>query len=234
MTEADGLTPDDDALAAEYVLGVLPHGERLDVISRLQSEPDLRALVAFWEHRLVPLTLAITPETPPRRVYAAIERRLFAPETPRAAPWGWRGLVFWQGLSAASLAALAVMAGLYFMVPAPVPLQPTGFVAELSGEAGAVRLVAFYDAASGQLRLNRTEGTAATGRAFELWLIAGPEKPVSLGVLPADARTVLSLPEELAAKLGAAVLAISDEPAGGSATGLPTGAVLATGKVSAI
>ena len=126
------------------------------------------------------------------------------------------------------------MVGLYFSQPEPVALQPAGFVAELSGETGAVRLVAFYDAASGQLRLHRTEGTAATGRAFELWLIAGAEKPVSLGLLPDDARTVLSLPEALTAKLGAAVLAISDEPAGGSATGQPTGAVLATGKVSAI
>lgn len=233
MSEASGITPDDDALAAEYVLGVLPHSERLDIIERLEQEPELRAKVAFWEHRLVPLSFAIAPVSPPEGAYAAIEQRLFEHGEPSPAPWSWNSLMFWRGLSAASLAALAVMFGLYLRIPAPAPVT-SAFVAEIAGETSTVRLLAFYDAASGQLRLTRTEGTAATGRAFELWLIAGQEKPVSLGVLPDDQRAVLSLPEPLKAKLATGVLAISDEPAGGSPTGQPTGAVLATGKVSAI
>ena len=51
MTEADPLTPDgaDDALAAEYVLGVLDIGERLAAEARLRTDAGFRARVAAWE-----------------------------------------------------------------------------------------------------------------------------------------------------------------------------------------
>ena len=178
----------------------------------------------------MPLGFGIEPVRPPSRVLHAIEARLFVP----AARRGWRGLLFWQGLSVASLSALAVMVALYVRLPSPPPATNTVYIAELEGATGAVRLAALYDARTGVLKLNRTEGTAATGRAYELWLIEGQDRPVSLGVLPVDQRSTLALPEALRAKIGSAVLAISDEPAGGSPTGQPTGAVLATGKVSAI
>lgn len=221
---------EDDALAAEYVLGVLPHAERLGVAQRMRSDARLMSRIQFWENALVPLGLRIAPVRPPARVLQAIESRLFAPAPRRF----WRGLLFWQGLSVASLTALAVMVALYVRLPLPAPLSSPTYVAELSGPAGAVRLAALYDAGTGVLKLNRTEGSAAAGRDYELWLIEGQNKPISLGVLPAGQRSAILLPETLRRKIGSAILAISDEPAGGSPTGQPTGAVLATGKVSAI
>jgi anti-sigma-K factor RskA len=70
---------------------------------------------------------------------------------------------------------------------------------------------------------------------LQLWLIAGNDAPVSLGVLPAQAMVALQVPAAVSARLAPdAVLAVSDEPPGGSPTGQPTGAVLAMGPLNAI
>ena len=102
------------------------------------------------------------------------------------------------------------------------------------GETSSVKLIAYYDDATGELRLNRTAGTAAANRSLELWLIVGSDAPVSLGVLPAENTTRVSIPPHLRRKLQGSVLAISEEPAGGSPTGAPTGPVLGTGQLTAV
>ena len=76
-----------------------------------------------------------------------------------------------------------------------------------------------------------SSGGARPGRALELWLIEGDDPPVSLGVLPDTEATVLQVDAAVAAALPGGVLAVSDEPPGGSPTGQPTGDVLATGQV---
>ena len=74
------------------------------------------------------------------------------------------------------------------------------------------------------------DGTAAA----ELWLIEGGQPPVSLGVLPDTALARVPVSGELAARLGpGAQLAVSDEQAGGSTTGVP-GEVVALGEVARI
>ena len=93
---------------------------------------------------------------------------------------------------------------------------------------------AVYDGADGTLRLTRTDGVAEPGRALELWAIAPDSAPVSLGLLGADAQGRVTLPEALRGEAGAITFAISDEPAGGSPTGAPTGAVLAVGRLGGI
>jgi anti-sigma-K factor RskA len=110
-----------------------------------------------------------------------------------------------------------------------------GYVAQLAGDAAGLRLAAFYDAKTGVLKLNRVAGGPPQGRDLQLWLIAGNDAPVSLGVLPAQAMVALQVPAAVSARLAPdAVLAVSDEPPGGSPTGQPTGAVLAMGPLNAI
>ena len=103
--------------------------------------------------------------------------------------------------------------------------------AQIAAEDGALIVKASYDATSGALYVDRTIGAAAPGRALELWLVAGDDAPVSLGVLPEAREARLSVPENLRIKIAGGVLAISDEPPGGSPTGVATGAVLATGAI---
>jgi anti-sigma-K factor RskA len=224
---------DDNAMAAEYALGVLPHAERQTFARRLESDAALRDKVRFWEMHFASLAEEIAPATPPAHLRGAIEKTLFAAGTTPATGW-WQSLALWRGVSLASLAGLVVAVGLLARGPETAPEPGPSLVSELRSETGAVNLVVLYDARKGELRLNRTQGTAATGRDFELWLIEGGNAPVSLGVLPASATGILPVREALRAKLENSVLAISDEPAGGSPTGQATGTVLATGKVTEI
>jgi anti-sigma-K factor RskA len=216
--------------AAEYVLGVMTAAERQAFAQRLSNDAALRAEVVYWENRLATLADDAAPVAPPASVYAAVEKRLFAETAPQK-PGLLQSLGFWRGLSFASIAAAVALSAMLLTQPRGGGETAGTLIAELAGESKAVRLAVAYDASAGALNINRVEGAAASGRVFELWLIEGGNAPVSLGVLPADARGTVVVPEQLRAKLPNAVLAISDEPTGGSPTGAPTGAVLATGQV---
>ena len=230
MSKHPNQLPEDDAmLAAEYALGVMQGAERDAFARRMADEPALAAAVRNWDEHFVSFANELEPAVPPARVQKQLETRLFGEEKK---PSLWNSLGFWRGLAIASLAAVVVVGG-WNLRPAG---DATGaaLVAQVAGEANAIKLVAYYDETKGELRLNRTEGTAAAGRSFELWLIAGNDAPVSLGVLPAANTTKLEVPDNLRAKFKGGVLAVSDEPAGGSPTGAPTGAVLATGQLATI
>jgi len=224
--------PDDNMLVAEYVTGVLPAGERKAFENRLSASTALQAQVRVWEEHFISLTDMITPVAAPKHVLQNVENRLFGkPQTRQS----WlQSLAFWRGLSFASLGAFAVAVALYVQSPKDLPGGGENYVAELSAPNDSLKLVAFYDDQKAQIKLNRVAGTPAAGRVFELWLIQGKNPPVSLGVLPTHTTGTVSLNASLKAKLAGAVLAISDEPTGGSPTGQPTGAVLATGNLHAI
>ncbi len=234
MTRDTGLDPGDDLRAAEYVLGVLPHGERAALARRIATDQALAERVRFWDEQFAPLLASVEPVPPPASLLAAVERRLFPAPAARS-PSFRESLAVWRGVSAALAAALVVISLLFIVPRISAPAQETALVAELSGPGEALRLAAFYDSERGILRLNRIAGAPQAMRDFELWLIEGGHPPVSLGTLPPEAVAAVPLRPEIAAKFAAgAVLAVSDEPDGGSPTGQPTGAVLATGKLSAI
>ncbi len=220
---------EDHILAGEYVLGVLPHAERQAFAERLAREPDLQRLVTAWEQRLSPLVDAIEPVTAPPAMWNTLENRLFPQQVPAATSW-WNSLAIWRTLAGGALAAALVLAAVLINRP---DVAGSNLVAQVAGESD-LKLVALYDPQTATLRVNRTAGTAVQGRVFELWLIAGKDAPVSLGVLPADSTQRITVPVALRERLAGSVLAISDEPTGGSPTGLPTGAVLATGLMTAI
>ncbi len=222
---------DDDMLAAEYALGVMQEPDRRTFEARLSTEPALRARLRAWDEHFTHFADAIEPVEPPASLQKSLETRLFG--KPDAKPGFWHSLALWRGLAFTSCAALLAL-GVY---TTQVSISPSGgdaLVAEVRGESNAVTLAAYYDEAKGELRVNRVAGTAAAGRSFELWLIVGNDPPVSLGVLPDAATTRLAVPQALRSKFRGGVLAISDEPKGGSTTGAPTGAVVATGKLTVI
>ncbi|WP_178123844.1 anti-sigma factor domain-containing protein, partial [Pseudomonas sp. BAV 4579] len=72
-------------------------------------------------------------------------------------------------------------------------------------------------------------------RSAEVWIITADGKPRSLGLLDDATAVTLAVPAGLAPALTpGAVLAISLEPRTGSPTGLPTGPVIAQGKIIAL
>jgi anti-sigma-K factor RskA len=226
-------TPEDDMLAAEYALGVLQGPDRDAFAARLANEPALAAALRQWEEQLHPMADAIAPVAPPARLQKSLETRLFGADQPMQKTSLWNSLGFWRALAGASLAVVLGL-GAWSLRPVDNPQSPAALVAQVAGETKAVSLVAYYDATTGDLRINRTDGAPASGRSFELWIIAGKDAPVSLGVLPDQTPSRHSIPVALREKFKGGVLAISDEPKGGSPTGAPTGAVLATGALTEV
>ena len=223
---------DDAMLAAEYALGILPHAERITFAKRLATDPSLQEEVAFWETHYQGLLDEVDPVAPPAETFSKIESRLFQPDGKKNGILG--SLAFWRRLAfAAMLMVVALSSLLYLERQTPDQSGPT-YIAEIKGDTGAIRLAALYDAKSGAMQFNRLEGEPAKGRDFELWLIAESDTPISLGVLPKQTKGTIQLSPELQTKIPGSVLAVSDEPAGGSPTGQVTGPVIATGKVSSI
>ena len=101
--------PDDNALAGEYVLGVLPLADRRMVEERMGRDSAFAALVSSWQVDLSSLDDAYQPETPPKGVKARVDARLFA-EAAKPAGGLWGSLVFWRGLAFASVATAAAFA----------------------------------------------------------------------------------------------------------------------------
>jgi anti-sigma-K factor RskA len=233
MTDRRTLQEEDVHLAAEYALGVLQGPERQAFERRIAQEPALAAEVRDWDESLVGLADGYSPAPPPRQGWARIEARLFAASAADVKPSLWSSLGFWRGLAALSLAGVIGLGAWNVLVTSRTPATPT-IIAQVQNEAAKLKLAVAFDSATNELRLNRLEGSPAAGRSLELWLIAGSAAPVSLGILPADATARITLPEPLRDKLVGSILAVSDEPEGGSPTGAPTGAVLATGELTRV
>jgi anti-sigma-K factor RskA len=199
---------EDDALAAEYVLGVLALRDRQSVEARMKADPGFAGLVAAWEERLSPLNddydTAPAPNLLPR-----IEARLF-PNTSRRAGLG---ILRW-------LAGLAVAASLVLvLVTTLIPPQQV-LVATLA--TSDARLSYEVRSFGDTLQVTRVAGVPAVeGQVHELWLIAPDAAPVSLGLLEAETLTV-----RYPVPPAGWTLAVSIEPAGGSPTGAPTGPVI--------
>ena len=144
----------------------------------------------------------------------------------------WHSLTFWRGFSfaAGALAAACLTALIY--LGSITQQQP--LVASIEG-GGHRHFVATIDARRGTVAVVPAAFSADPTRVPELWLIPADGKPRPVGLLRADETVTLTLPAEFAAfAKGDAVLAVSLEPPGGSTTGLPTGPVIATGKLTSL
>lgn len=231
-----------DRLAAEYVAGLLRGPARRRLEALLPAHPALRDAVRAWQDRLLPLTLAVAPQTPSPAVWRRIEARIHgaaAAPASRAAvePVGWwRLLAFWRGVSAfAGVAALTLAVLLANPGPTAPPiivvLSPTTPAA--GSPPGGVALASFVASISGDGRAVVTrplvDVNVESGRVLELWAAAGTGAPRSLGLISASGASVVgktTLPK------GTDHLAVSLEPPGGSPTGAPTGPVVYSGKLA--
>ena len=228
---SDPLDMDDDAaLAAEYAMGLLEGEEARQARARSLSDPVFAAEVAFWQERLAALADEVEDASPLPAVKGALEARLFGAAE---RPGGWlSGAGLWKGLTAFASAAAAVFAFLAF-APDDIAGPPALFVSEIASVDQSLRVLAVVDATAHQVRLTRSGGAPAPGRVLELWGIpADGSGPVSFGVMPDSETADFTVPDALLGKANGLVLAISDEPEGGSPTGQPTGEILATGDVT--
>jgi len=221
--------PEDDLLAAELALGVLEGAERITAVQRAARDRAFALLVEAWEQRLAPWAAEIREVSPPPEVWDRISSALPA-QTRRNGLW--HSLNFWRGLSfAAGALAAACLVGLIYLGTL-TPRQ--ALIATIEG-GGQRHFVATIDSVRGTVAVVPAAFSADATRVPELWLIPPDGRPRALGLLRADQTVVLALPPELATLAkNNAVLAVSLEPPGGSTTGLPTGPVIATGKLTSL
>jgi anti-sigma-K factor RskA len=136
-----------------------------------------------------------------------------------------------SGAASATLAAASIAALAYIGL---VPGARAPLLATLSGSAGQPNFVATVTATGNTLVIVPAARLTTDPRAFELWLIpTGETRPRSLGLVQPGQPIRLEIPPDLAGRLTPdATLAVSLEPPGGSPTGLPTGPVIAAGKLA--
>jgi len=242
MSEAPDLS-EAEAFAAEHALGVLNASERAEAETRMAREPAFAADVEAWRQRLAPMIEAVQPVPAPTGVWPRIERLL--PANDNGAMIG--RLRFWRNsamggfaLAAASLAAVVVQVNQPpVTIERQVPVAPQGQLlsASVVSQEGRVQplFVAAYDPDRKALIVTSllAEGSERD-KVHELWLIAGQDKPKSLGLVESGKAKVIALPTELMAKMSeGAALAVSLEPPGGSKNpDGPSGPVIGVGKLS--
>jgi anti-sigma-K factor RskA len=236
VEEHGGGERDDDVVAAEYVLGVLPDAERADAARRVGTDRVFAMQVAAWEERLSGLNEAFGEAEAPARVWREVENRLFASTETAGSPVRAgliQSLVFWRGLSFAALAAVAVLATVILTeTPATPPREE--LVASLSAADSEAAFLA-VKAADGSVRVTRTGIEPPSGRSHELWVIVADRDPISLGLVTPQGTTSTVLPADIARMPDDALtLAVTLEPEGGAPQGKPTGPVVAAGQLKKI
>jgi anti-sigma-K factor RskA len=243
MTETNSSISDTELLAAEYVLGQLRGEERMAAKTQMVTDAELRHWVNWWEQRLFSLSLHPEPVEPRKQVWERLYARLFSladendtetngerRNTTAKLGSNWGLSWFTAALAGFALMAMTALTTIYVdgqLVPSRE--APTHYA---SLESGGVINHIIERYANGDIASIAVHPSVATDeRVLELWAIAGDGKPVSLGLLPAKGKQLVSAPASIKNLTGSLTLAVSVEPHGGSPTGLPTGPVVNSTKL---
>jgi anti-sigma-K factor RskA len=245
-----------DALAGEYVLGLIEGAELAAFVRRLDGDSDLAAAVESWRRHFAAIDATARPIDPSAALWPRIEGEIaglsqsaakVAPATPVAATmvrpqpethrpvqsglasW-WNSLFVWRGAAlAGALAAIVLAIGLVGALDRAKrqPLMVAVLLTEASVAAAVVNT--FSDGRVEMVPLQNI--TIPEGKALEIWTLwdrsVGPR---SVGVIQSARSTVLKLDQ---LPLGRDQLfEITIENATGSPTGRPTGPVVAKGTTS--
>jgi anti-sigma-K factor RskA len=241
------LTPSErDALAGEYVLGLIEGADRIAFEQQIEDDPELAAGVESWRRHFAGIDATATPLAPSPALWGRIEAEL-ATLVQNAAPtraaattlrkaspsagsrlsaW-WNSLFVWRGAAfAGALAAILLAIGLNGALDR-ARRQPV-MVAVLLTEASVAAAVVntFADGRVEMVPLQAIH--VPEGKALEIWTLwdraVGPR---SVGLIERARMTALRLDQLPLGK--DQLFEITLEPATGSPTGRPTGPVVAKG-----
>ena len=222
-----GTEDDPMLLAAEYALGSLDLADMREAEAIAARDPAFADEIAYWQQRLSPLTGLVAAVKPPPLLWSRLSLATGAGVEPRRS-----GAAPWKAATGVSLAIAASLALFAFLPRPPGPdVEPARFAAALGPVATPARFLA-ESRPDGTIQVTSLDNAGApAGRSYQLWALPqGATVPVSLGVLPTGEHIVRP-PQRAGAN---EQLLVSDEPAGGSPTGAPTGAVLFGGKLVAV
>ncbi|WP_420133283.1 anti-sigma factor [Rhodopseudomonas sp.] len=241
---------DDDALAAEFVMGLLEGAEREAAERRLATDDRFAAAVEAWRQRLAAFDVS-AEEMPPspalwQRIVATTQQT--SPDLLRAESEGggarlWDNIRFWRfaGLGAAVAATMAGVLVIDAMITTRQlrtelatlaerkPVYVAVLVNDQTQQAGAI-VNAFANGRVDLIPLRAID--VPPGRTLQVWTLwdraIGP-KSIGLTDQPRALQLDLnSLPETVPDQL----FEITLEPAGGSPIGRPTGPILFKGNAA--
>ena len=227
-------TPED--IAGLYVLGLLDAARRDEVERDMENDAALRARVADWEERLLPLTRMVEPEPLPPGLWSRIERSLWPALRASAAPAPsslvsrlWDSLAFWRSLAVTGFAAAMLLAvvGLPGTQQAGEPKFMVVLVAPDDKAPGWV-VQASTELSLKLIPLGVTEVPQA--KALQFWTKGDKWKgPVSLGLVQPGRPLDVQM-KELPPLEPNQLFEITLEPEYGSPIGRPTGPILYIGR----
>jgi anti-sigma-K factor RskA len=184
---------DPNALAAEYVMGLLEGADRSEAERRLSSDSAFAREVERWRARFS--AFDDTAEPAPagddlwRRIESGVPARAAA-TTRQPSAWArwWGNLAVLRATAAgASLAALVLAVGLGFAIR-EARQQPKLVAVLLDGDRAGAVVHAFADGRVVLVPL--TTMPVPPGRALEVWTLPSKERgPVSVGLMQ-QARTL--------------------------------------------
>jgi len=217
-----------DALAGEYMLGVMRGGARRRFERALRDEPAVALRLRTLQQQFAPRYSERIAAAPVSGGWNRLERELALSQY--RSPWYSR-VSFLRAWAFGATAALVLgVALLALRTPGEATLTPIAQLA-LKGAPPSVAVALSPDGRTLELRAERPI-VAGPLRSYELWLIPEGAAPISLAVL-GQLDGTLRVPAALVGRLRkGAQLAISVEPLGGSTTGAPTGPVIMSGAIS--
>ena len=237
-----GAGDDDLDLAAEYVLGTLSAARRREVAQRLESDAALRAAVAEWQERLLPLAALAEPVEPSRTLWQRIEHSL-APAPERVPARGnerrgdkgdegswWHSLALWRGLTGGGFAMAAVLAGLLVLRPAESPMTPQYMVVLVAPQDKAPGWVVQANDSRQLSLIPLGQAEVPAEKSLQFWTKGETwSGPVSLGLVK-PGQTVRIPLDQLPPLQPNQLFELTLEPANGSPTNRPTGPIQFIGR----
>lgn len=232
-----------DQLAAQYALGTLRGRARARFERLLGHDPALRGDVTFWHERFSEFATRLKPVAPRAVVWTALEQAIAADarKVVVISRGGLRQQLWQVWAAAATIAAVALGIGLQReqvrsealgAALAAAERKPMPYVAVFQASGGDARWAISLHPELNRMRVVLSGSTMPADvrlHSLELWMLDSKGQPHSLGLLPISGRHSheMPLPQMPADEMGATLtLAVSEEPRGGSPTGLPTGKVL--------
>ncbi|WDF74519.1 anti-sigma factor [Novosphingobium sp. KACC 22771] len=226
------LSEEDVVLAGELALGVLEGEDLAAARRRLIAEPAFAREVDRWRDHFAMVALRGPEVIPSAGVEDRVQQAVWAQTGRAPASLTQRAVARWRAAAVgfAGLAFSAAAALVLVLVRPPVVEAPMGapvLVAALDAPAARATLLA-------RIKPGRLQLTGALPvpeqRDAQAWVIDASGTPRSLGVLRRAGDQGLETVPQRALAPGQ-TLAISIEPLGGAPGPLPTGPVVATGKI---
>jgi anti-sigma-K factor RskA len=217
-----------DAMAFEYVIGVMRGNERKEFAASLQDNASLRAQVRFWEEQLINLSDDVSEHNPHLKTWPGIQQRIQRSLTPEPTPRSrW---TTWLAWAAPSLISAILVSCLFLFLPQHKQSNAE-YVAVLTDIKGEPLLTALIETSNNVIWLKWEKMTISENKNLQLWAISksdGQTRPIQ--VFAQTNTGQLTLPKgSLNLVKDAASLVLTEEEVGGSPLDEPSDIILAKG-----